>query len=167
MSGNYYSNDPDFDEFGQQETGSGLRKQLEDALKELRELRGELKAEKQGKAVDALLKEKGLDPKVKDLIPQDANPSEWLSTYGALFGTHLDAGNEEPGQAQPPAPPADHVAEAQAQQQMSPSGDAGGNTTTQQDPLQQLAAIKTEEEFLTFLRQQQGGGNYLDGGLWG
>lgn len=167
MSGNYYSNDPDFDEFGQQETGSGLRKQLEDALKELRELRGELKAEKQGKAVDALLQEKGLDPKVKDLIPQDANPSEWLSTYGSLFGARLDAGNEAPGQAQVDTPP-DHSAEQQAQQQMEPSGGAGGNTTTQQDPLVQLAAVKSEAELLALIDQAQGANpDVLRGGLFG
>ncbi len=165
MSGNYYSNDPDEFEFGQQETGSGLRKQLEEALGEIRSLRSELTEKARGESVDALLKEKGIDPAVKDIMPKDVNPAEWLDKYAPLFGKRLD---ENDGQNPTPevvvAP--DMQAEQNAQVVMQPGNDATGGTTTQQDPYQQLAALKTEEEFLNFLNQQKGPG-YIGNGLLG
>lgn len=165
MSGNYYSNDPDEFEFGQQETGSGLRKQLEEALGEIRSLRAELTDAKRGETVDALLKEKGIDPAVKDLMPKDVNPTEWLDKYAPLFGKRLDESNEAGNPPEVVVAP-DLQAEQNAQQLMQPGSDAAGGTTTQQDPFQQLAALKNEEEFLTFLNQQKGTG-YSGGGLLG
>ena len=164
MSGNYYSNDPDEYEFGQQETGSGLRKQLEEALGEIRSLRQELTDAKRGETVEALLKEKGIDPAVKDIMPKDANPAEWLDKYAPLFGKHLDTTEVTDPPEVVVAP--DLQAEQHAQQVMQPGSDAAGGTTTQQDPYQQLAALKTEEEFLNFLNQQKGPG-YIGNGLLG
>lgn len=164
VSGNYYSNDPDEYEFGQQETGSGLRKQLEEALGEIRSLRQELTDAKRGETVDALLKEKGIDPAVKDIMPKDANPAEWLDKYAPLFGKRLDASEVIDPPEVVVAP--DLQAEQNAQTLMQPGSDAAGGTTTQQDPFQQLAALKNEEEFLNFLNQQKGT-NFTGNGLLG
>lgn len=166
MSGNNNYSDwyeEDLDQ-GQEQSGRGLRKQLEDALGELRSLRAELNAEKQAKTLDGLLKEKGIDPRVKDIMPKDADPADWLDKYASITGSHLDT-NEVPKTPEAELAP-DLKAELEAQAQMAPTGGAAGGTTTQQDPLQQLAALKTEEEFLTFLNQQKSE-NYSDGGLWG
>lgn len=163
MSGYNYSNlDPYEDE---QETGSGLRKMLEDALKREKELVSRLDRLERQAPVQALLKEKGIDPKVAEIMPQDVDPSEWLDKYASLFGKPLD-------QAEVTDPPEvvvapDLLAEQQAQAQMQPSGDAAGNTTQQQDPIQKLKSFTTEAEMLTFLNSERSGGAVSGGGLFG
>jgi hypothetical protein len=45
-----------------------------------------LRAEKRKADVEVVIKTKGLDPKVAEIIPSDADPAEWLEKYGDVFG---------------------------------------------------------------------------------
>jgi len=68
-------------------------KALRDALKKQKEARtalekelADLRKEKRTSTIESVVKEKGLDPKVAEIIPADADPAEWLEQYGDVFG---------------------------------------------------------------------------------
>lgn len=53
--------------------------QLQEQLKTIQE-------ESRTRTVQSLIKEKGLPEKVAKLVPADADPTEWLTEYGDVFG---------------------------------------------------------------------------------
>ena len=78
-----------------------LRNQIEGKDKELKALRKsveELQVFKVKVTVDDVIKEKGLNPKIKGLIPKDVEDvSAWLEEYGDLFGAATTANDDSAG----------------------------------------------------------------------
>lgn len=78
--------------------GGGLRKQLEQALDELKTLKAaneSLAKESRTSKISGLLTEKKLDAKVAKLIPADIEPTKeavdkWLEEYGDIFNIKQD-----------------------------------------------------------------------------
>lgn len=156
MSG--YNNQSDsFDDYERQESGGGgLRKQLEETLAELKELKKQMGAQ-QEKNTEALLKDKGLDPAIKELIPADANPSEWIEKYAHLLGVK---GTERDAQPAPSdggpeivAPVEDDpalVAEREALARIQGAADSGSPAHLTGDVLERMDKITSEEELMKF-----------------
>lgn len=155
MSG--YNNQSDsFDDFERQESGGGgLRRQLEETLAELKELKKQMGAQ-QAKDTDALLKDKGLDPAVKDLIPEGADPSEWIEKYAHLLGAKGTERQVEPAPSDNPeiVAPVDEdpalVAEREALAQIQGAADAGSQSHLMGDVLERMNKIDSEEELMKF-----------------
>lgn len=57
-------------------------KQNEELQKQLKTIQEESRT----RTVQSLIKEKGLPEKVAKLVPADADPTEWLTEYGDVFG---------------------------------------------------------------------------------
>lgn len=158
MSGSYYQSDDD--EFDRQSSGGGLRKQLEEALGEIRSLRQALDGDKRQKTATDLLKDKGIDPAVAELIPADADPKEWVEKYAPLLGAKgTEVTNLKP-QAEATAPevlmaPDDDpalVAEREALEAMRDAQESGSQATVSNDLIEKMGKINTEEELLAFFR---------------
>jgi hypothetical protein len=148
----------------QEESGSGLRALLEEALGKINTLQSELTSMKQASqpSVTELLESKGLTPEVAQIIPEGANAKEWLEQYGHLFGAnngeHLD--EDESGELPPPEEvDPDLLREQEAWEAMH--GVASGTTTRSvNDPFAQLEAATGEADILALIdaatRQQPG-----------
>lgn len=142
-----------------EQSGSGLRKQLEEVLAANRKLMERLdKLEKQP-AVTKLLESKGIDPAVAQIIPEDADPSEWLDKFGHLVGAKLD---EEKVEVQPTPeensePDPDLLAEQAAWEAANGLAQSSGTTTQVTDPFAKIESFQTQEEMLAFLAQQTDG----------
>lgn len=156
MSG--YNNQSDsFDDFERQEGGGGggLRRQLEETLAEVKELRKQL-SDKQAKDTDALLKDKGLDPAIKELIPEGADASEWVEKYAHLLGAKGTERQVETAPSDDPefvAPVEDDpalVAEREALAQIQGAADAGSQSHITGDVLERMNKIDSEEELMKF-----------------
>lgn len=159
MSG--YNNQSDsFDDYERQESGGGggLRRQLEETLAEVKELRKQL-SEKQAKDTDALLKDKGLDPAIKELIPEGADASEWVEKYAHLLGakgTERQVETAPSDSADDPeivAPVDDDpalVLEREALAEIHGAADAGSQSHLTGDVLERMEKIDNEDELLKF-----------------
>ena len=160
MSG--YNNQSDsFDDFERQESGSGggLRKQLEETLAEVKELRKQLNA-REAKDTETLLKDKGLDPAIKELIPSDADPAEWVEKYAHLLGAkgterevkEAPSDLDDPeivAQSQEDEDPAITL-EREALSQIQSAADAGSPAHLTGDVLERMSKIDNEEELMKF-----------------
>lgn len=115
------SDDYDDDNENEPQVPADLRKAYEKQKKLLAdaiEARDKLAVKDRERTVGDLIKDKNLDPRVVGLIPPNADPAEWLTTYGDLFG----APKVEP--EPPTGPPADVTDELQRQQGLeAPGGD--------------------------------------------
>lgn len=159
MSG--YNNQSDsFDDYERQEGGGGggLRRQLEETLAELKDLRKRLN-ERETKDTEALLKDKGLDPAIKELIPEDANPSEWIEKYSHLLGAKSTQKAEDDsapsGDPEIVAPVEDDpalVAEREALAKIHGAADAGSPAHLTGDVLERMDKIQDEAELLKFFQ---------------
>lgn len=159
MSGSYFQSDDD--EFDRQNnSGSGLRKQLEEALGEIRSLRDALDGDKRQKTASDLLKDKGIDPAVVELIPKDADPKEWVEKYAHLLGAK---GSEDPNLKTQSAVTAPEiqvatdddpalVAEREALEAMRDAQESGSQATVSTDLIDKMNKINTEDELLAFFR---------------
>lgn len=161
MSGFYEDYSDDLDGNGrQEETGSGLRAQLEQALAEMKSLRGELAELKTGRRTDTvtgLLESKGIDPAVAQLIPSEADAKEWLDQFGHLFGKNLDEGNE-PGELPTPEeePDPDLLAEQEAWEAANGLSNSGTPVAVS-NPIEKLNSFESEADLLAFLSEQGAG----------
>lgn len=158
MSGYNYS-DPD-----EGNTGSGLRKQLEEALGEIRSLRAQIDGDKRQDTVSALLKEKGLDPAVAGLIPSDADPAKWLEEKGHLLGVKPkeekpQMEGEQPNPVIQMAPDDDPalVAEREALAAIREAAESGSQSPVNASLLEEMDKINTEEELLKFFQRNGAG----------
>jgi len=147
----------DFDHEDQQNSGGGLRKLLEDSLKREKELASRLDRLEQGQTVDALLKEKGINPAVKNLVPAGANVEEWLASYQEIHGAQQQSQQDSPPPADVDDVNAQLDAEREALARMQQDANASGSTVTQQDPFSQLGAVNSEAELLALIDQSKGG----------
>lgn len=157
MSG--YNNQSDSYGESQDGSGGGLRKQLEDALAEVKTLRQELTHDKRAETAEALLKDKGLDPALKDLIPDDMEPQQWIEKYAPLLG--IKQGSSESGQPgeepQVVAPVEDDpavVLERAALADIHGAAASGQPSTVTSDVLERMSKIQNEDELLKFFRTE-------------
>lgn len=164
MSG--YNNQSDsFDDggYGQERQegggGAGLRKQLEEVLAKNKELEKRL-SERLAKDTEALLKDKGLDPAIKDLIPEGADASEWVDKYAHLLGVQKDTKEQakadegsSDGGPEIVAPEDEDPAialEREALSRINGAADSGSPAHLTGDVLERLERIDSEEELMKF-----------------
>lgn len=148
-------------EHDEQQSGSGLRKQLEEALERIKSLESEnqsFRQEKRATSLQSALRQAGKDPRAASLLPSDLDPdgvSDWLKENGDLIANLPKA--EEPA---PPAPKeeaprsADDEALRQVTSAEPTSGDPG-------DALTQLSQVKTKDELNAFLQKNGMQGSIL------
>lgn len=160
MSG-YNNQSGSYDDFGDEGRqdgthGGGLRKQLEEALAELKEARRLLGKDERSKTAEAVLKDKGLDPALKDIIPEDQDPKAWVEQYAHLLGAKpgsqaKEESEEEPEEAasQQDVDPA-LLAEREALEQIRGAADAGSPAHITGDVLERMNKIDSEEELMNF-----------------
>lgn len=166
MSG-YNNNWSDDEGFEQHESqgGAGLRKMLEDTLAENRRLAEELKASRREDAT-AVLKDKGLDPALAELIPEGTKPSEWVEKYAPLLGVKQETvAFEDERQSVPEvvmsddddpaivARRAELAAERAALADMQNAAEQGFPASVQTDLIQKMDQINSEDELLKFFRE--------------
>lgn len=160
MSGyNYNQSDPDG--YGDN-SGGGLRKQLEEALGEIRSLREQIDGQQRQRTVTALLKDKGLDPAISELIPADADPAKWIEEKGHLLGVQPAKTSENAAEAvQPGTEPELHVAvqddpaivaEREALADMQAAHEDGSQATVSSDLFEKMDKIQSEDELMAFFR---------------
>lgn len=160
MSG-YNDNYSDlFDGEGQgRQDGSGLRKQLEEALAEIRSLRSDLTKEKRAKTLTDLFAEKGKDPAAAALVPEGADPKEWLDKFGGLLADVKKEAPKVEDQQQPPAPEVPDPALIQEQMAMETlQGLTGPGTgipsTATADPIAKMNSFDNEADLMAYIRSQ-------------
>lgn len=160
MSGyNYNANSDDDDQFVQDNSGGGLRKMLESALTEIKELKKQLNGEKREETATALLKAKGLDPAIAELIPAEMEPKDWLEKYAHLLGVKDTQPDNEPIVPDVQIPVDDDpalVLEREALEAMQSAAGSGSPAAPSNDALEALAKFEgTEDELMAFF--QKGG----------
>lgn len=109
------------------EFAKAQKKQNEELQKELTQIRTEARQ----RAVRDAVTSKGLPEKVAALVPQDADPDEWITNYGDLFGLQAQAQQEQVQQEQ---------VQQTAQQVVQPDQ---AELAAQFAQLQQMAAMGT------------------------
>lgn len=160
MSGyDNYSDVLDDDGFQDRQTGSGLRKQLEQVLEQNKKLIERLEQSDRKNSTESLLKEQGINPAVAGMIPADRDPAEWLTEFGHLVGGNkLDKQDPAPTPEGQVAPDEDLAAEQAAMARMTRDASAGSHVVQEQDPLAKLDSFDTQEAMLAFLEGERGGG---------
>lgn len=149
---NYQSDSDDELEFERGNSGGGLRKMLEETLKENKKLLEKLEGKEREKSTASLLKDKGLDPAIAELIPADKDPKEWVEKYAHLLGVK-DTQAEKPA-VEPAIQMASDddpalVAEREALAAMSNAAESGSPAETN-DLLEQMNKISSEAELMKF-----------------
>lgn len=153
MSGYNYQSDSDDELEFDRGSGGGLRKMLEETLKENKRLLEKLEGKEREKSTAALLTDKGLDPAVAELIPADADPKEWVEKYAYLLGAKDRAKAEEQAAEPEIQAAADDdpalVAEREALAAMQDAAESGSPVITN-DLLEKMNKIDSESELLKF-----------------
>lgn len=169
MSGNnnQSSSYDDFDE-RQDGTGGGLRAQLEKVLESNKSLMDKLakyEEQERGQSAEQVLKDKGLDPAIKELIPADTDPKEWVEKYAHLLGVKPDKSkaedednHDDPEIVAPEEEDAALIAERVAQAQIQGAADAGSPAHLTGDVLERMDKITSEEELLKFFQSNGAAG---------
>lgn len=148
------------DDNGREQGGGGLRKQLEEVLAMNKKLVDELTTERRGTSVNSLLKEKGIDPAVAQLVPEGTDPKEWLEKFGHLFlagGTKMD-------QEELPTPEVNSLAndELQAERELLEGingvQDTGSPSTITLDSVEKLKSFTNEDDLMKFINSGGTGG---------
>lgn len=159
MSGYNNQSNPYEDEEPQGNTGSGLRKQLEQVLAEL----AELKAATKPKAAD-VLKDNKLDPALEALIPENMDPKDWVEKYAHLLGVKPEEPSgekvEEVSTEVIMQSPEDEdpaiTLEREAIQRMQNAQQSGSPSIVTTDVLEQLKATNSEAELMAFFKANGG-----------
>jgi hypothetical protein len=156
-SNNYQSDPDDFEnEDRQGNSGGSLRKLLEETLAENKKLREAFEGKERGKSTTALLKDKGLDPAIAELIPADMDPSDWVEKYAHLLGVPKNTPADEPA-AEPEIQLADDsdpalIAEREARSRMQNAAEDGSPAVVNSDTLERMSKINSEQELLDFFK---------------
>lgn len=170
MSGyNNWSDESDFDGEGGSQGGGGLRKMLEETLAENKRLVKML--EDQGKeqreeSTAALLKAKGLDPAIAELIPEGTDAKAWVDKYAHLLGVPQNTPPLESEKAVEPevhlsddtdpaivARRAELAAEQKALADMQEAAQAGISASVHDDLVSKMDKLDSEEDLLKFFRE--------------
>ena len=150
MSGYNYSDVLDGDGYEEQQSGGALRRQLEEALGEIKSLRGELQAKKRGETAEHLLKEKGINPQVAEAIPADVDPREWIDKFGHLFGAGVQTDTPAPPEVQVHDPALDEE-RAALEQVAQHEASTGIPSTATNDQIEKMKSFQTEGELLAYI----------------
>jgi hypothetical protein len=162
---NNWSDDESFENEGQSQGGKGLRKMLEETLAENKKLLARLDGEKRETDAAALLKAKGLDPALVAIIPEGADPKEWLEKHGALLGVKQAAVVDEEASEtliqvsddnNDPviiARRAELAAEQKALADIRDAAESGQPAAVHSDLSNRMDKINTEDELLKFFRE--------------
>lgn len=156
MSG--YYNQPDSDDFENEvggNNGGGLRKMLEETLAENKKLLAKLESKERENSTADVLKGKGLDPAIAELIPADMDPSLWVEKYAHLLGVPANTPATEPA-ADPEMQLADDtdpalVAEREALAAMQNAAESGSPAVSS-DVMERMNKINSEQDLLEFFR---------------
>lgn len=165
MSGyNNWSDESDFENEGGSQGGGGLRKLLEQTLEENKKLREAIEGKEREKSTAALLKDKGLDPAIAELIPEGTDAKAWVDKYSHLLGVPENTPNHE--QAVEPevhlsddSDPAivarreELAAERKALADMQEAAESGLPASVHNDLVQQMNKIDSEDALLKFFEQ--------------
>lgn len=162
MSGynNNWSDDEGFENEAQSQGGGSFRKLLEESLAENKKLRAAIEGNARGQSTAALLKDKGLDPAIAELIPEGQDAGEWVTKYAHLLGVPANTETNEPVvepdvQVSDDADPAivarreELAAERAALESMSDAA-ASGSPAVQSALLEQMDKITSEDELIKF-----------------
>ena len=143
----------------EQQTGGALRKQLEEALGEIRSLRSELTKSKREETVTGLFKEKGIDPAAASLVPADADPQKWLEQNAQFLRTVEGVPANQEKQAAPEVeqakPDPKLEAERQQLQGLEEAGETGIPSTATADQISKLQSFDNEADLMAYI--QSGG----------
>lgn len=159
---NYYSDEFEDEEVLGRQNGSGLRAQLEEALKEIKDLRSELNQEKRQKSLTDLFAEKGKDPAAAALVPDGVDPKEWLDKNAAFIADAkkeqaVEESPEGEGGAAPEVPDPALEAERQAMERINAAAGTGIPSTATADPIQKMKSFQTKEELLAYIESNGAG----------
>jgi hypothetical protein len=160
---NNWSDDDGFENEAQSQGGGGLRKLLEEALEENKKLRLAFEGKEREKSTAALLKDKGLDPAIAELIPEGTDAKAWVDKYAHLLGVPQNSENHEPAvepdvQISDDSDPAivarkaEMAAERKALADMQEAAEQGLSASESTDLLSRMDKIESEEELLKFFR---------------
>lgn len=166
MSGynNNWSDDESFENEGESQGGKGLRKMLEETLAENKKLLARLEGKDRVNDATALLKAKGLDPALVAIIPEGADPKEWLDKYSPLLGVKQVADEaDDAGEAQIQvsddnndpviiARRAELAAEQKALEEIQDAAESGQPAAVHSDLVNRMDKINTEDELLKFFQ---------------
>lgn len=164
MSGyNNWSDEPDFDNEGGSQGGGGLRKMLEETLAQNKVLIQKLEQRERGTDTAALLKDKGIDPAIAEIIPPNEDPVAWVEKHGHLFGVHEKRDDERqtdpdvqiPADDDPAviARKAELAAEQKALADMQDAAESGLPASVHDDLVNRMNKIESEEELLKFFAE--------------
>lgn len=159
MSGYYNEYSDDLGHNGGQGEGGTLRKMLEEALGEIRELKtelGKVQTESKAQGVSKLLESKGLNPAVAQIIPEGADPAEWIEQHGSLFATTGSNLDEDESGELPPAQDEmdpDLLAEQEAWEAAHGVSSGTSSSTSSMDPMKQLEQADTPEKVMALIEQ--------------
>lgn len=161
MSGNYYDN-PDHDENVEDNSGGGLRKQLEAALEREKRYLKQLEGDRTKKATE-LLQGKGIDPGVIALVPEGDDPVDWVEKNSHLLGAQNTEQDEtvidQPEVTMAPDDDPALVAEREALAAMQDAAGAGSQSSVvTNDLLEGMSKLNSEEELLAFFKANGGTG---------
>jgi len=136
--------------------GGALRKQLEDALKELRDTKAQLAevaVRERGNSLNALFAKHSVPELAKDFFPADSPLTDeavtsFVEKYGQLWGAQA---------APATTPPAEQVATQAAQQFTSQAQQPPVAPLSEEEYAAKFAEAKTKDEFLKMLAELGGG----------
>lgn len=130
-------------------------------IREMAERLAKMEERESRRALEDRLKTKGLDPKVADLIPKDADPDKWLNDYGTLL---KGASDPQPSAAGPEGdvPDGSDDGVPSAEQQFLATAAAAASGAKPPVGLDAVAAkmqeIDDPDALLAFLQSQPGPG---------
>lgn len=149
-----YNNQSDSENYEfEDNTGKGLRGQLEKALEKI----AKLEAAQQKTSAADVLKGAGIDPALADLVPKDTDPAEWVAQYGPLLGARPKTLEEEKpeSEAKVEVPLEEDIAvaaEREARAAMGEAQDSGSASVYSTDVLERMNKINSEEELMKFFQ---------------
>ena len=137
--------------------GGQLRKQLEDALKELRDTKAQLAevaVRERGNSLNALFAKHSIPELAKDFLPADAALTDeavtaFVEKYGALWGAQA---------APATTPPAEQAATTAAQQFTSQAATPPVSPLSEEEYAAKFAEANTKDEFMRLLNELQAAG---------
>jgi hypothetical protein len=156
--------DDDFENEGDQRGGGGLRKLLEETLAENKKLREAFEGKEREKSTAALLKDKGLDPAIAELIPDGTDAAAWVDKYAHLLGVPANTPDPEPAvepdvQASDDADPAiqlrkaELAAEAKALAEIQDAAESGVPASVHDSLVTEMDKIDSEDALMKFFKE--------------